>query len=290
MSTLYPASKQTFTDPQGTSTLASPDHAALHTDMNDTAEALQDTVGTTAGTNILKNFAAGDFPARINSSNVLQQALSGTINNSVIGTSAITGGTVGNALLGTPSLTVGSDAKGDTYYRETSGALTRLAIGAANTVLKSDGTTPSWGAAISFKQMAVTVVTSGTSVATADVETFWFQGTITPVSASGTVYAIGAFNGIGNTGSAGGRKTVRLRWGTASGGTSGTDIAAGDVNGGTAVGITNLDSMSLMASFTPGGTVPVYIKAIAVKRDDNTGTANWGQNTVSSSIISVETA
>lgn len=113
MATNYPSSKQTFTDPSGTSLLTSPDHANLHTDMNDTVEAIQDTVGTTAGTNVLLDFAAGDFPARINGSDVLQQTLQGTINNSVMGTPAITGGTlasgvVNNATVGTPAVTGGT--------------------------------------------------------------------------------------------------------------------------------------------------------------------------------------
>lgn len=108
MATNYPSSKQTFTDPSGTSLLTSPDHAGLHTDVNDTLEAIQDAVGTTAGTNVLLDFSAGDFPARINGSDVLQQSLQGTINNSVIGTPAITGGTVDNAVMGTPAVTGGT--------------------------------------------------------------------------------------------------------------------------------------------------------------------------------------
>lgn len=63
MSTTYPATKQTFSDPSGNSTLDSPDHAGLHTDINDTVEAIQDTIGTTAGTAILKNVLAGQFAA-----------------------------------------------------------------------------------------------------------------------------------------------------------------------------------------------------------------------------------
>lgn len=118
MPTLYPSAIQTFTDPSGTSLLTSPDHAALHTDSNDTLEALQSTVGTTAGTNVLKDFAAGNFPARMNTSNVLQQAISGTvsglanftsgtISGILLGTSQITGGTVTNAVL--PGQTVGTN-------------------------------------------------------------------------------------------------------------------------------------------------------------------------------------
>jgi hypothetical protein len=109
MSTTYPATKQTFTDPNGTSLLTSPDHAGLHTDVNDTLEAIQDTVGTTAGTNVLKSFAAGDFPARINSSNVLQQRVSGTVDNAILGTPALSAGTWSNAqLIGTPQITGGT--------------------------------------------------------------------------------------------------------------------------------------------------------------------------------------
>ncbi len=119
MPTTYPAVKQTFTDPSGTSPLATgPDHASLHTDNNDTLEAIQDTVGTTAGTNVLKSFAAGEFPVRANSSNVLQQVIQGTANNSTLGTPTITGGTLISPLLtggtansqiiGTPVITGGT--------------------------------------------------------------------------------------------------------------------------------------------------------------------------------------
>jgi hypothetical protein len=105
----YPSTKTTFQDPSGTAPLATgPDHAALHTSVNDTIEALEDTLGTTAGTSVLKNFAVGDFSARINTSNVLQQTLQGTINTSVFGTPAITGGTITGAFLGTNQLTGGT--------------------------------------------------------------------------------------------------------------------------------------------------------------------------------------
>lgn len=47
MATSYPTSKQTFTDPVATSTQNSPSHSALHTNINDTTEALQDAIGYT---------------------------------------------------------------------------------------------------------------------------------------------------------------------------------------------------------------------------------------------------
>lgn len=96
MATTYPATKQTFTDPSGTSPLATgPDHAALHTTTNDTLEAIQDTLGTTSGTNIAKNFVAGNFPVRQNvGGTVLDTLVGGTHNNGTFGTPTLMGGTI----------------------------------------------------------------------------------------------------------------------------------------------------------------------------------------------------
>lgn len=125
MSTTYPSTKQTFTDPSGTQNLGTPSHSALHTDHNDTVEAIQDTIGTTAGTNVLKNFSAGQFPLRVTGGGAVgthvttvvggtldhttlvgtPQITGGTIlNAALIGTSQITGGSVSNAVIGTPTL------------------------------------------------------------------------------------------------------------------------------------------------------------------------------------------
>jgi len=93
LSTSYPGTIQTFSNPSGTSTLDSPDHAGLHTNLADTLGAAQAVMGTTAGTSVLKNFADGDFSTRINSSGVLQQTVQGTINLSTFGTPTVTGGT-----------------------------------------------------------------------------------------------------------------------------------------------------------------------------------------------------
>lgn len=96
----YPGALDSLINPAGTQTLDSPDHALQHTNANDAIEAAQVVVGTTAGTNVLKAFNAGDIPARLNTSNVLQQVIQGTL-----GTSNVTGGTVSGAVL---SATVGT--------------------------------------------------------------------------------------------------------------------------------------------------------------------------------------
>lgn len=99
----YPASLSTFsgTTAQGTSTLSSPDHALDHRTLGSAVGTIEQVIGTTAGTAIAMNFAVGDFAARINSGGTLQQAVSGTINNSDIkgyyttpqGTTVAAGGT-----------------------------------------------------------------------------------------------------------------------------------------------------------------------------------------------------
>lgn len=115
MPTTYPATKQNFNNPAGTNTLSGEgtvDHASLHSDINDTMEAVEDTLGTNSGTSIFKHFTAGQFPIRatgVSAIGTLQQTIvGGTYNNNIIGTPALTGGTTtstthNSAILGTPS-------------------------------------------------------------------------------------------------------------------------------------------------------------------------------------------
>lgn len=115
MSINWPSATDAFTNPAGTSLQSSPDHAQQHSDVNDLGEAIEAVLGTTGGTSVLRSFVAGNFAARINSSGVLQQIVSGTINNSTLGTPSITGGTISNTTLnsltlGTPSITGGTVA------------------------------------------------------------------------------------------------------------------------------------------------------------------------------------
>lgn len=143
----YPSSLITYTNPVGTNLVTSPDHAANHTSLNNEVIAIETTVGTNSGTNILKNFVAGDFPARINSGGTFQQAIVGTLNNSTFGTPAITGGSANSINLGTPTITLGSDAQGDIFYRSSAGTIARLAPGTSGQFLKTQGAAanPTWG-------------------------------------------------------------------------------------------------------------------------------------------------
>lgn len=110
---IFPAGTDVLVNPLSTDVTSVVDHAANHTNANNAIMAIESNMGTNSGTNIHKNFVAGNFPSRINSANVLQQNVQGTINNSVLGTPAITGGTISvtvfnNAVLGTPAITGGT--------------------------------------------------------------------------------------------------------------------------------------------------------------------------------------
>lgn len=98
MSTNYPNSLDSLANPAGTNTQDNPSHSAQHANANDAIEAIESTVGTTLGTNVLSNFAAGEFPVRATgggATGTLQQTIvGGTHANTLVGTSQITGGTL----------------------------------------------------------------------------------------------------------------------------------------------------------------------------------------------------
>lgn len=109
MASNYPTSIDNFTDPSGTSLITSPDHAGLHTDVNDAVFNIQTTLGTTSATAALKNISLGKF-SLAGSADTFQK---GTINTSAfnagtIGTPSITGGTASAFLLGTSTMQGGT--------------------------------------------------------------------------------------------------------------------------------------------------------------------------------------
>ena len=109
MATSYPGTLDVFTNPVGTNTLDDPDHANQHADANDAIEAIQAVVGTTAGTNVLSPFSAGEFPARVNTGGTIVQTLTGgTINSSTLGTPTVTGGGFSAITIGTSTMTGGT--------------------------------------------------------------------------------------------------------------------------------------------------------------------------------------
>ncbi len=73
------------TTQQGTTSLSSEDHALQHRTVAAGLIAVENVLGTTGGTSVLKDFSAGQFPVRVNSGGtVLQTLTGGTLTNSVI--------------------------------------------------------------------------------------------------------------------------------------------------------------------------------------------------------------
>ncbi len=90
-----------------------------------------------------------------------------TISNAV----ALTNKTITDTtnVLGGVTMTLGSDATGDTYYRNSSGILTRVAAGAQKTVLKMGASSvPAWGSTI------IPLYFGSGSLSPADATTYFF--------------------------------------------------------------------------------------------------------------------
>lgn len=170
MASDYPTSIDNFTDPSGTSLITSPDHAGLHTDVNDAINSIETTLGTTSGTSVLKNISVGKF-ALAGSADTFQKGTitTSTFNNGTIGTPSLTGGTaVQMTLGGTTKVGLGSDATGDIYYGN-GGTLTRLAVGTANQYLSTNGTIPTWTtSAVTFTEAIGDASSVGTAGAWED--------------------------------------------------------------------------------------------------------------------------
>lgn len=111
----YPGAIVSVTNPAGTSPLATgPDHAVLHSTINDEVVAIETTLGTNSGTSVLKNAVAGKF-AVMNTGGTLDAGVlgtpmvrGGTIGTAVIGTSTVEGGTANNQVIGSPTITGGA--------------------------------------------------------------------------------------------------------------------------------------------------------------------------------------
>ncbi len=80
------------------------DHAVVATNQNTAIIALENTLGTTAGTSVISAFKAGQTALPIQSGTLGVIVTAGTFNNLTFGTPLITGGTANSQVLGTPTL------------------------------------------------------------------------------------------------------------------------------------------------------------------------------------------
>lgn len=140
----YPTSLDNFPNPTSTDLLdnatAALDHDVQHSNVNDAIEALEAKVG------INSSAVTTSHDYKLSGVTGTDKAVSKT------GTETLT-----NKTLTSPVINVGSDATGDMYYRNSSGVLTRMAIGASGTIISSDGTSPQWIASPSASDASTTV-------------------------------------------------------------------------------------------------------------------------------------
>lgn len=123
----FPTSLDTLTNPTAGQSLNSPDHATQHSDVNDAVEALEAKVGI--------NSSAVTTSHDYKLSEV-------TSTDKAVGKTATQ--TLTNKTLTSPVVNVGSDVTGDIYYRNGSGAFTRLAIGSTDQILAVQSGIPAW--------------------------------------------------------------------------------------------------------------------------------------------------
>lgn len=153
MSTNFPTSLDTLTNPTSTDSVNTVSHSSQHANANDAIEALQAKVGadssavTTSHDYKLSEVTSTDKAVGKTATQTLTNK---TLTSPTITTPSITGGNftsgtmVTGIINGTTAISLGSDATGDTYYRDANGNLKRLAIGNDTQVLQVSSGVPTW--------------------------------------------------------------------------------------------------------------------------------------------------
>jgi hypothetical protein len=173
--TNFPTSIDTTTNPLGTDSVATDDHAGIETLQNTAIIALENKVGVNGSainTTLdykLSGVTTGDKAVSKTGTEILtnKTLTSPTINSPTVSSPTVSNGSFSSPALTTPSLTLGSDATGDIYYRNSGGALTRLPIGSSNQLLEVAGGVPIWANAGSVTNASSTF-TAGQAITAGD--------------------------------------------------------------------------------------------------------------------------
>jgi hypothetical protein len=243
MATTYPGAKQTWTNASGTATLSNPDHSTFHAQIQDTIAAMEDVVGTTTGTNVLKAFAAGDTPLRVSTGSVLQQ----TINLGTTGTVINAHGTL-NAEVGTLGTYVGL-----------TGTVGTLQAGTYSTVNSIPGSALGTNATLlAYTQTTANITTASQSVVVAG----GLIGTVTIPSGGRSVKITAFTNFLTSTGGTA-QVTMSIWQGTVSTGTQLTGVDAFPTAASSGA------SATAVAVHTPAAGLGTY--TVGLKTSANTG-------------------
>lgn len=142
MATNFPSSLDTSTTlpAESSSTPLATNHVTAHQNIQDAIEAIEAKVGA-------------DSSAVTSSHDYKLSEVTST--DKAVGKTATQ--TLTNKTLGTgTAITLGSDAEGDTYYRNASNVLVRLPRGSDNQIMKMNGNVPNWEAESSITNASTT--------------------------------------------------------------------------------------------------------------------------------------
>jgi hypothetical protein len=265
----YPAAINSFTNPAGTNTVDVVDHALQHTNVNNDINGIETVLGTTAGTSVLKNFSAGNFPARINVSNVLQQRISGTLDNGVLGTPAITSGTISSALVSGGTVGTAQTTGGTIGTAQHTGGTVTSAIIGTNSIVGGTMTSVVIGTPLlnNFSYLVNAANYTTNSLSFVDVDSSNFKGTISCATGTSKVRVsfFGSFISIAGT-ATGNLQVLR---------------------NGTAIFNTTLIGQNTTDGYTVIDTLDKTLGTYAVQWKTNQGTLGLG-NAAYSAAFSVE--
>lgn len=147
MSTNFPGALDTSTTipAESASTPLATNHVTAHQNIQDSIEAIEAKIGVdSSAVTTSHDYKLGEVTG---SDKAVGKTATQTLTNKTLGTGT--------------AITLGSDAEGDTYYRNSSGVLTRLARGTDNYILKMNGNVPNWEAEASISN--ATTTTAGLS-------------------------------------------------------------------------------------------------------------------------------
>lgn len=119
---------------ESASTPLSTNHVTSHQNIQDAIEAIEAKIGVNSSA------VTTSHDYKLSEVTSTDKAVGKTA------TQTLTNKTLTAPVLTSPTLNLGSDAEGDTYYRNSSGALVRLARGTDNYIYKMNGNVPNWEA------------------------------------------------------------------------------------------------------------------------------------------------
>jgi hypothetical protein len=143
MSTNFPSSLDTsVTLPaESASTPLSVNHVVAHQNIQDALEAVEAKIGVdSSAVTTSHDYKLGEVTS---SDRAVGKTATQTLTNKTLGTGT--------------AITLGSDAEGDTYYRNAAGVIVRLARGTDNYIYKMNGNVPNWEAETVTNNASTTV-------------------------------------------------------------------------------------------------------------------------------------